>query len=282
MMESVPAFNAMNTIGALQIGTLISYALFGVTTTQMYTYFHRFPDDSRIVKALVVFVWVCDVSITVSIGSLIQTFTIVDFGHPEQIFGVPPKSLCVSVIFSGFLTACVHSFFSYRIYTFTKKVYIPAVIWLVAFLHLTGRIVIFVTAVEATSFPVYVAQWDWLLTTNWALSVANDVLIATTMVTVLYRRRAHAYQKTVATLDKLIIWTIETGMLTGVASIIIITCFLTMKKNFVWMGFYVVGTRFFVASLMANLNARSRIPSNPVSSPFITATVTFRLFCYSL
>jgi hypothetical protein len=39
--------------GALQIGTLISYALFGVTTMQLYIYYSRFPDDSRVLKVLV-------------------------------------------------------------------------------------------------------------------------------------------------------------------------------------------------------------------------------------
>jgi hypothetical protein len=39
--------------GVLQIGVLISYALFGVTTTQTYIYYSRFPDDSLKLKALV-------------------------------------------------------------------------------------------------------------------------------------------------------------------------------------------------------------------------------------
>lgn len=39
--------------GALQIGVLVSYVLFGVTTTQAYIYYDRFPDDSPKLKALV-------------------------------------------------------------------------------------------------------------------------------------------------------------------------------------------------------------------------------------
>ncbi|KAJ7789765.1 hypothetical protein B0H14DRAFT_2535919 [Mycena olivaceomarginata] len=258
--------------GAVQIGVILSYALFGVTTTQAYTYYCRFPGDPRMLKALVAFVWICEISSTVCVGHLNYTFSILDFGHPELILGTPPKSLSTSVIFSGFTTACVHSFFAFRIYTFTQKLYIPCFIWCIAFLHLVGRIVIFITALQATSFPVYVAEWDWLLTTNWALSVASDVVIATTLVVVLYRRRSYAHEKTVAVLDRLIVWTIETGMLTGIMSIIIISCFLTMKKNFVWMGFYVVGARFFANSLMANLNSRQ--PMNPVSPP--TTTIGLR------
>jgi hypothetical protein len=39
--------------GAYQIGVLVSYALFGVTTTQTYIYYSRFPDDSLKLKTLV-------------------------------------------------------------------------------------------------------------------------------------------------------------------------------------------------------------------------------------
>jgi hypothetical protein len=43
--------------GALLIGTLVSYALFGVTTTQVYIYYGRFPQDSWRLKSLVVAAW---------------------------------------------------------------------------------------------------------------------------------------------------------------------------------------------------------------------------------
>lgn len=39
--------------GAMLIGVLFSYVLFGVTTTQVYIYSNRFPNDSRKIKLLV-------------------------------------------------------------------------------------------------------------------------------------------------------------------------------------------------------------------------------------
>jgi adenine-specific DNA glycosylase len=40
-------------LGALQIGIFVSHVLFGVTTTQTYIYYTRFPEDSPKLKALV-------------------------------------------------------------------------------------------------------------------------------------------------------------------------------------------------------------------------------------
>ncbi len=40
-------------LGSFEIGGLISYVLFGVTTTQTYIYHTRFPDDPYKLKVLV-------------------------------------------------------------------------------------------------------------------------------------------------------------------------------------------------------------------------------------
>ncbi|KAJ7708047.1 hypothetical protein B0H17DRAFT_1325068 [Mycena rosella] len=61
-MDSAASLNLNTTIGALQIGVLISYVLLGVTTTQTYIYYCRFPDDSPKLKALVAAVWVCEMA----------------------------------------------------------------------------------------------------------------------------------------------------------------------------------------------------------------------------
>ncbi|KAJ6571626.1 hypothetical protein B0H19DRAFT_1372640 [Mycena capillaripes] len=52
-MNSAVSFNHSTTLGAYKLGVLASYILFGVTTTQVYIYYYRFPDDSLNLKALV-------------------------------------------------------------------------------------------------------------------------------------------------------------------------------------------------------------------------------------
>lgn len=48
-----PPFNANTTLGAVQIGVLVSTCLFGVVTVQAYIYSSRFPKDPRRIKFLV-------------------------------------------------------------------------------------------------------------------------------------------------------------------------------------------------------------------------------------
>ncbi|KAJ7848918.1 hypothetical protein B0H13DRAFT_2089636 [Mycena leptocephala] len=276
-MDPIVSFNPNPTLGALQIGTLISYALFGVTTMQLYIYYSRFPDDSRVLKVLTAFVWVCEVAHRVCIGHTLYTFTISDYGHPERLPGVPSKSLAMSALFDGLIAACVHGFFAFRIYKFTKKLYIPGLIWFMAFLNLLGLIGIFVASMRATSWGIYLAQFEWLPTTTWSISVACDVTITATLVVVLRSRRSCAHSKTVVALvDKIIIWTIETGMLTSVLSIATLALFVTMTENFIWLAFHVLGPQLFSNSLLASLNSRETLRAmNEVSLSSSTAAVSF-------
>jgi hypothetical protein len=52
-MDSVPLSTLAASLGALQIGVFVSHVLFGVTTTQTYIYYSRFPEDPPQLKALV-------------------------------------------------------------------------------------------------------------------------------------------------------------------------------------------------------------------------------------
>lgn len=42
-----------NVLGAITIGVLIDIFLQGIATTQLYTYYSRFPKDLRLLKAVV-------------------------------------------------------------------------------------------------------------------------------------------------------------------------------------------------------------------------------------
>ncbi|KAJ7918937.1 hypothetical protein B0H13DRAFT_1868919 [Mycena leptocephala] len=105
-MDPAISLNLNTTLGAIQIGVLVSYVLFGVSTTQTSIYYSRFPDDSRKLKALVAFVWICEVGHALCIGHSLYVYTISDYAHPERVLGPTPKSLETTSIFSGVIAAC--------------------------------------------------------------------------------------------------------------------------------------------------------------------------------
>ncbi|KAF8172252.1 hypothetical protein K438DRAFT_1981700 [Mycena galopus ATCC 62051] len=154
-MDPALSFNPNPTLGALEIGSLISYMLFGVTTTQVYTYYNRFPEDSRMLKSLVAFVCVCEVVSTLGIGGNLYLITILDYAHPERVDNSNfPESISVVVLCSGITSVCVHGFFAFRIYAFKKKIHIPCIIWSMVVLLLLGRFAFvgLVLSLKRTSF----------------------------------------------------------------------------------------------------------------------------------
>ncbi|KAJ6577560.1 hypothetical protein B0H19DRAFT_1120370 [Mycena capillaripes] len=255
-MES---FNPHSTIGATEIGVLVSYVLFGALTIQTYTYYGLFPEDSRNIKALVAFVWIAVIAQAICGGHASYTYTVSHFDHPERIFGAIPKSLATAILFGGIASTCVQGFFSFRIYSLSEKLYVPILCWTMSFVRLLGSVAIFFTALLMTSVQSYEARWSWLLTTVWSLSVANDITITVALVVILLRRRSYAYKRTAALVDRLIFWAIETGTLTSVTTIVMLACFITMKQNFIWVAIYVVSTGLSVNSLLASLNGRATL-----------------------
>ncbi|KAJ7512714.1 hypothetical protein B0H11DRAFT_1947031 [Mycena galericulata] len=256
---TMPSTELGGTIGALQIGVLISYVLFGVTTTQAYIYYGRFPGDLPRLKLLVAFVWFCELAHVICFGHTIYVMTISDFGQPERL-AYPPETLFVAVIFSCVISASVQGFFAFRIYRFSERLYIPCLSWILTVVRSVCSLIIFVAGLRMSTFPVFAAQMSRLLVTTWTVSAINDLLIAISLVYFLYRQRTSAnLTRTVAVIDKLIAWTIETGVLTSTIGIATLILFLKQPDNYAWLACFAVGARLFANSLLANLNSRTSL-----------------------
>ncbi|KAJ7780114.1 hypothetical protein DFH07DRAFT_463512 [Mycena maculata] len=265
--KSVASFDPNATIGALQIGVLVSYFLFGLTTAQVYAYYGRFPKDPSRMKWLVAGVWLCELAHATCIGHALYVMTIIEYGQP-QLLAELPRSLGISALFNGIIAFCgvfsfhlinpgpktatsVQGFFSFRIYRLSKSLYIPCFTWMLSFLFLSATAVVFSVGLPKIPFTTYEAEWSWLFYTMWGIAAGNDSAIALTLVFWLYPRRDKSHQITVAMIDKLIAWTIETGVLTSAAAILNLACFATMKDNFIWIAWYVVTARLYSNSFLA-------------------------------
>ncbi|KAJ7867149.1 hypothetical protein B0H13DRAFT_2352030 [Mycena leptocephala] len=236
----------------------------------------RFPDDSRKLKALVAFVWICEVGHALCIGHSLYVYTISDYAHPEHVLGPTPKSLETTGIFSGVIAACVQGFFSFRIYAFSKKLYIPFLSWVMSVLRLLGCMVLFVGGLGMKSVNGYVVQWEWLASFVWSISTTNDVMITATLVVLLRNRRNNVHMRTAALVEKLILWSIETGMLTSAISIATLVCFVAMEENFIWIAFWVVSARGEGVSRNMALNRNFNHTSLEVFSNSLLARATLR------
>lgn len=249
------------TLGAFEVGVLISYVLFGVTTLQTYIYFTRFADDRRALKYLVAVVWVLELAHTVCVGQALYAMTVTYYGHPDHLVRAP-ASLAVAMILASFVAPCVQSFFAHRIYRLSSGRYrwpIPVLCWVLSFVRLGATVATSVEAYESASIADFEESWAGLVLSVWVVGAVNDVLIAGTLVWLFARRRSEELPKRTRSLrmvDKLIVWTLETGVMTSIAAVLTMICFLTLKTNYVWLAWCVVTMRLFSNALLASLNSR--------------------------
>ncbi|KDR68058.1 hypothetical protein GALMADRAFT_257313 [Galerina marginata CBS 339.88] len=65
-------------------------------------------------------------------------------------------------------------------------------------------------------------------------------------------------KSTTAFLNRLMRWTLQTGLITSMTSVTVIICFQAMS-NMVWFGLYIILAKLYSISLLVSLNARHRL-----------------------
>lgn len=247
-----------STLGAIEIGVLISYFLLGLTTLQVYIYFSNFPNDSRSRKCLVLFVWCCELGHAICVGHALYTMTITYFAQPERLVRTP-VSLGVAMLFGAFVPMCVQSFFAHRIYRLSDNSrIIPCLCWSLSLARLVATFVAAAVSLKPTfSSAQAEQQWGWLTVSIWSVGAANDAIIAGTLVYLYSHHRDEDLPKrALKIVDKLIVWTLETGAVTTIAGVITLISFLVNKQNYSWLAWWIATTRLFSNVLMASLNSR--------------------------
>ncbi|KAJ7771214.1 hypothetical protein B0H14DRAFT_3164839 [Mycena olivaceomarginata] len=231
-MNSVAPSDLAASLGALQIDVYVSHVLFGVTTTQMYIYYSRFPKDSQKIKVLVGFIWVCEFAHAICIGHAIYTYTISNYGHPERLAGAFPKPLLAAGLLTAVIATLVQGFFTIRIYALSKRLYITVIISAMIFTRLLGSSAVVAIGMRVTLLKSFERQWGWIVVVLWSISSAADLTITAILVAFLRNQRLRVHKRTTALVDKIITWTIETGLITSISSTLVLACFVTMKENF--------------------------------------------------
>ncbi|KAF8189829.1 hypothetical protein K438DRAFT_1971344 [Mycena galopus ATCC 62051] len=272
------SFNSLDfaNLGVYQIGVLVSYVLFGVTTMQAYIYYSRFADDTRALKALVAFIWLCELTHAVCSAHTLYLCTI--SGYYLQITGPPsffnaPVTLDVGFVVAGFVVAFVQGFFGFRIRVISNRLYLSLVIWFLAFV----RLVICTSLVILRNAPGFLPKVLPFSTSAWVLAVCNDMLITSILVFHLRRQRAGMLERTAAISRQIIIWTIGLALLFFISltlmirhrdrddskvnafGIIELASFVNMPNNWVWVAIFTIEARLYANSLLASLNGRTAL-----------------------
>ncbi|KAJ7112535.1 hypothetical protein C8R44DRAFT_882302 [Mycena epipterygia] len=245
------------TVGALEIGVLFAIFCFGVLTVQVYLYFSAYPSDPCGFKLLVALVWLLDLGHTIAISHLVFTVTVTQYGDPALLV-VPPKSLDAVILLSGLIGPLEQGWFTYRLYRFTKTLPLPIICAILALLRVAGSTALFAVSLKGATIQDYDLHVQWLIEAVVIVGAAVDVILAVSLCYYLSFWRKGGFERMSKLVHQLMTWTIETGALTTAGALCLLLTFLTMKDNYIYLGFFVMMAKLFSNSLLFSLNARER------------------------
>ncbi|KAI0637551.1 hypothetical protein C8Q77DRAFT_374311 [Trametes polyzona] len=249
-------------VGALLIEVCLACILYGVTTLQMFIYYQTFSNDSRFLKGVVGTVWVLESVHTALCMEMVYAYTVTHFGDFEfmgRIYWGAGASILVGV----FISALVHGFYIRRVWIMSSgSIAITAFITILALCRFGCGIGSFVLSLETTEWAPFRAQVSPLVTIALGLGCASavDVLVSLTLSYYIQRDRGKwesGSQESDSRIDTILIYAVNTGAITAIASLLSVILFATQKQSLVFLGLVEIQSKLYANSFLGSLNVRA-------------------------
>ncbi|KAI0326519.1 hypothetical protein GY45DRAFT_1373922 [Cubamyces sp. BRFM 1775] len=275
-LYGIPSFDS--TFGSIYLGVTVGGMLYGLTIHQAYRYFKQYPEDGFFYpKGVVMLILLFE-----TLHTIVWTYIGYRYMVSEafDVGGALRSHWTISLTF--IITPCsLHTcqgFYGYRIWSFGGKFYrwllIPAVLTTcvgIAFSVLTA-VKAFVIVTLITDLP----KIRWGVSIAYGCSAGSDIMLAGTLMFALLRvRKESTVRSTRNLMNTLIIYTINTGVLTSVVSLLVFIFAIILPGNLIYSGLSIVGARLYANSVLALLNSR-RYLNNCLQDDFNHITVRSR------
>ncbi|KAI0326505.1 hypothetical protein GY45DRAFT_1373910 [Cubamyces sp. BRFM 1775] len=239
----VPSLNS--TYGALVLGTCFGLMLYGLTVHQTYRYGRLYPRDVKWLKGLVVGI--------LTLETLHTTLCIIAVYYHLVLNFFNPASLLVGHCFYVFRVYQVGSHFVY------KSLVSAAIVCMVCSFG-------FMIAATVEGFRLSLNDFQhvsWLVSAIFGCAVLADICLTGTLVVVLLRART-GFRRTDSLIEVLIIYSINTGLLTSIFGLLCFIFAIILPGNLIYIGISVVGVKLYANSVLAVLNSRRSLSDRMV------------------
>ncbi|KAI0937486.1 hypothetical protein AcV5_005387 [Taiwanofungus camphoratus] len=254
-----PSTDIGDTLGAILMGALVSAVLSGTVLMQTVVYFRTYFDDSLRNKFMVALVWMLDALHTALIWTSIWTYLIGNWGN-SAVFDHIPWTISLTIVLTGISTFIVNCFLTYRIHLLSFNCwYLTTPIVVCAAVRLGATLVSTSKMIELQSYMAFKEKAGWLLTLGLSVSSLVDIVVTVVLTALLLRSRTGYSTSTDRLIDTIVIYTIETGMVTCVATIATLACWVAMPSNLIFLALHFTISKLYSNSILATLNARKSL-----------------------
>ncbi|KAI0695201.1 hypothetical protein C8T65DRAFT_744096 [Cerioporus squamosus] len=248
-----------DTYGALLLGGFVGLISYGILVHQAYKYVRVYSDDKRefINKAFVFTIIATDTFYIAVIIHACYTYLVSDYFQPlELLRGI--WSIKIQPMMAGITVLICQSFFARRVYILSSKhrvlVALSVMLMLTTFgFAIAGSVIAF----KFQLFSEY-EHFYWIDSAACGAAIVSDSLTAGVLIVTLSRRRT-PYEKTNTLLNSLIVYTINTGLLTGIVNSLALVFALVRPDTMIWIAIEFVAVRLYTNSVLAVLNSRESL-----------------------
>ncbi|KIK97580.1 hypothetical protein PAXRUDRAFT_10099 [Paxillus rubicundulus Ve08.2h10] len=264
-----PDFNSGLTIGPALVGAMTASFLFGCAVLQTYGYYRHFPSDPKVLKGLVAALILLTFGHITCIMTWMWSLVVSSFGEPDEIT-IFSRPRTASVILTPFIAILSQSFFVFRLFRLSHSFSLLLLCAFLSVLNIAGTLVNAAKILDhslVSSGRLNAPSWLTVLTV--ACGGACDLIITMGLVynlriqqsTSKLPQQALSSQlyRTANLFDKLTLWTIETGLVTSIATLLIIIFYCLMRHTFAWIGAFTVLADVYANTLLAALNSRTAV-----------------------
>ncbi|CAK5266812.1 unnamed protein product [Mycena citricolor] len=242
------------TLGPFEIGLALSTLLLGIETLQTFYYYRRYKRDSAQMKIFVGFVWICGLLQSIFAWNAMFTMTITFFGNPEHV-AEPPVSMLYNIIDSTALTLFVQAFFCLRIYRLSHSK--PLAIFCFALILIPTGLYFWLFSMYYTrggfARSLGSAQGHKVMIAAAALTPVSACAVAGTLCWCLWRMKdPDQFRRTRSVVDRIMLWTVETTLVTSLASVLELIMIVAQPHNMLWLIFFFLHGKLLTNTLVAS------------------------------
>ncbi|CAA7262210.1 unnamed protein product [Cyclocybe aegerita] len=226
-----------NTFGVLYLGVTAAALLWGVGTSQTYWYLSRYPMDPPLWRVSVVVLWILNTTHQVMITHIVYHYLVTNYFNPAQLL-VRIWSLPLQAVLQHTAALISQFFFLVQIWRLSKGRWYLVIAPILFMFSTVGVGMVWVAKVMSTK-QIQVALREYGVFSEVAsagLALAN-ISLAATIVYLLHTARTGA-RKSDGVLTRIMIYTINTGAVTSICSILSVATAIALPNAF-FLGHFI-------------------------------------------
>ncbi|TFK52647.1 hypothetical protein OE88DRAFT_1658022 [Heliocybe sulcata] len=243
------------TLGADFCGFAVATLVMGVLTSQVFTYFKRYPADKPAYKLLIALLWTLELADQALIAHQFYFYTISNYGNPLVLLEKIVWSLVLQVEIGALVGTIVKACFAMRVWRFSNHNILITGVVLLLIVAQMGTATLFTVKAFFLGSLIELKDLKIFGSLSLALGVATDAVTALALCYFLSKLKT-GYSNSDSLVNSLSLYAVNTGLLTSALSLTTLILYNIMPDNFIFMGIYFVVSKMYAVSFVATLNTR--------------------------